>query len=245
MREKYCNALLSILVTIEQTALFTLAFYLMFAVLPMRASSIREDFFIYTMPGVFLFMAHIETVKAISASEKSTSAIMQHAPMNTAITISAAAISVLHTKIMAGLVLLFGYYVVLSPFEIKDSASCLGMVILAWMSCIAVDLVFMAAKPWAPGPIGLMSMVYQRANMVALAKMFVANSLLPFMLSMSDWNPLFHITDQTWGFAFVNYTPHNSSFFYPIYITLTFLLIELKIEFVTRKNASASWGARC
>ena len=85
--EKHGNALLSILVTIGQTALFTLAFYLMFAVLPMRASSIRGDFFIYTMSGVFLFMAHIETVKAISASEKSTSAIMQHAPMNTAIAI--------------------------------------------------------------------------------------------------------------------------------------------------------------
>ena len=186
MREKHCNALLSILVTIEQTALFTLAFYLMFAVLPMRASSIREDFFIYTMPGVFLFMAHIETVKVTSASEKSISAMTQHAPMNSAIAISAAAISVLHTKIMAGLVLLFGYYVVLSPFEIKDPASCLGMVILAWMSSIAAGLVFMAAKPWAPGPIGLMSMVYQRANMVASGKMFVANSLPPFMLSMFD-----------------------------------------------------------
>jgi len=87
VREKPGNALLSILVTIGQNALFTLAFYLMFAVLPMRASSIRGDFFIYTMSGVFLFMAHIETVKAISASEKSTSAIMQHAPMNTAIAI--------------------------------------------------------------------------------------------------------------------------------------------------------------
>ena len=177
MREKHGNALLNILVTIGQTALFTLAFYLMFAVLSVRASSIRGDFFIYTMSGVFLFMAHIETVKAISASEKSTSAMMQHAPMNTAIAISAAAISVLYTQIMAGLVLLFGYYVVLSPFEIKDPVSCLGMVILAWMSGIAVGSVFMAAKPWAPGPIGLMSMVYQRANMVASGKMFVANSL--------------------------------------------------------------------
>ena len=75
------------------------------------------------------------------------------------------------------------------------------MVVLAWMSGIAVGLVFMAAKPWAPGPIGLLSMVYQRANMVASGKMFVANSLPPFMLSMFDWNPLFHIIDQTRGFA--------------------------------------------
>ena len=65
VREKHGNALLSILVTIGQTALFTLAFYLMFAVLSMRAASIYGGFFINTMPGVFLFMAHIETVKAI------------------------------------------------------------------------------------------------------------------------------------------------------------------------------------
>ena len=142
------------------------------------------------------------------------------------------------------MVLLFGYYIAISPFEIKEPINCLGMVVLAWMSGIAVGLVFMAAKPWAPGPIGLLSMVYQRANMVASGKMFVANSLPPFMLSMFDWNPLFHIIDQTRGFAFVNYTPHNSSFYYPIYMTLAFLLIGLMIEFVTRKYASASWGAR-
>jgi ABC-type polysaccharide/polyol phosphate export permease len=244
VRQKHGNALLSILVTIGQTALFTLAFYIMFAILPIRAASIRGDFFIYTMSGVFLFMAHIQTVKAISASEKSTSAMMQHAPMNTAIAITASALSELYTQLMAGSVLLFGYYVAISPFEIKEPITCVGMVILAWMSGIAVGLVFMAAKPWAPGPIGLLSLVYQRANMVASGKMFVANSLPPFMLSMFDWNPLFHIIDQTRGFAFVNYTPHNSSFFYPIYMTLAFLLIGLMIEFVTRKYASASWSAR-
>jgi len=53
VRQKHGNALLSILVTIGQTALFTLAFYIMFAILPVRAASIRGDFFIYTMSGVF------------------------------------------------------------------------------------------------------------------------------------------------------------------------------------------------
>ena len=78
-------------------------------------------------------MAHIQTVKAISASEKSTSAMMQHAPMNTAIAITASAVSELYTQLMAGLVLLFGYYVAISPFEIKEPINCLGMVVLAWM----------------------------------------------------------------------------------------------------------------
>ena len=63
-------------------------------------------------------MAHVQTVQAISASEKSTSAMMQHAPMNTTIAISAAALSTLYTQATAGLVLLFGYYVAITQFEI-------------------------------------------------------------------------------------------------------------------------------
>ena len=87
---------------------------------------------------------------------------MQHAPMNTAIAITASALSELWTQLMAGSVLLFGYYVAISAFEIKELVTFVGMVILAWMSSIAVGLVFMAAKPWASGPIGLLSLVYQR-----------------------------------------------------------------------------------
>jgi len=59
VRQKHGNALLSILVTIGQTALLTLAFYIMFAILPIRAAGIRGDFFIYTMSGVFLFLWRI------------------------------------------------------------------------------------------------------------------------------------------------------------------------------------------
>jgi ABC-type polysaccharide/polyol phosphate export permease len=196
------------------------------------------------MSGVFLFMAHVQTVQAISASEKSTSAMMQHAPMNTAIAISASALSTLYTQAMAGLVLLFGYYVAITQFEIYDPISCIGMFLLSWLGGVAVGLVFMSAKPWAPGAIGFASLIYQRANMVASGKMFVANSLPALWLAYFDWNPLFHIIDQARGFAFVNYTPHNSSLAYPIYMTIAFVLIGLMIEFVTRKHASASWGAR-
>ena len=52
VRQKHGNALLSILVTIGQTALFTLAFYIMFAILPIRAAGIRGDFFIFQKSGL-------------------------------------------------------------------------------------------------------------------------------------------------------------------------------------------------
>ena len=63
------------------------------------------------------------------------------------------------------------------------------------------------------------------------------------MLHVFSWNPLFHIIDQTRGFAFVNYTPHNSSLMYPIYFSLAFVMIGLMGEFVTRNRMSLSWNA--
>jgi ABC-type polysaccharide/polyol phosphate export permease len=44
-------------------------------------------------------------------------------------------------------------------------------------------------------------MVYQRANMIASGKMFIVNTRPPFMLTMFDWNPLFHCIDKARGFA--------------------------------------------
>ena len=98
----------------------------------------------------------------------------------------------------------------------------------------------MSAKSWAPGAIVFASLIYQRANMVASGKMFVANSLPALWLAYFYLNPLFHIIDQARGFAFVNYNPHNSSLDYQIYMTIAFVLIGLMVEFVTCKHASTS-----
>ena len=80
-------------------------------------------------------------------------------------------------------------------------------------------------------------------TMVFSGKMFVANLMPTFMLHMFSWNPLFHIIDQTRGFAFINYSPRNSSLTYPVYAMLALLMIGLMAEFVTRKAVSLSWSA--
>ena len=87
-------------------------------------------------------------------------------------------------------------------------------------------------------------MGYQRANMIASGKMFVVNTLPTFMMNMFDWNPLFHIIDQTRGFVFINYTPHRTSLEYPYYVGLALLMIGLMAEFYTRQYASSSWEAK-
>jgi ABC-type polysaccharide/polyol phosphate export permease len=114
---------------------------------------------------------------------------------------------------------------------------------MAWFSGVAVGIIFLAIKPWAPRLVSILRMVYLRANMITSGKMFVANTLPGSLLAVFSWNPLFHSVDQARGFIFINYTPHFTSMTYPLYLSLTLLVIGLMLEFFTRQRASASWGA--
>ena len=247
VRKSHGNALMAILMNMLQTAIFVLAFYFMFVLLGMRGSAIRGDFLIYIMTGVFLYMTHVKTLGAVLASEGPASPMMQHAPMTTAISIAAAMLGALYIQVLSLFAVLFIYDVAFNPFvmsEIHDPVGCLGMVLLAWFSGAAIGLVLLAAKPWFPSAVGIIGSIYQRANMIASGKMFVANTLPGYMLVMFDWNPLFHAIDQARGYAYLDYNPRNSSLDYPLYLSLALVMIGLMGEFFTRKHASASWNAR-
>ena len=247
VRKTHGNAFLAIFMNMLQTIIFVLAFYFMFFVLGIRGSAIRGDFMIYIMTGVFLFMTHSKTLGAVVSSEGPASPMMQHAPMNTAIAILSAMLSTLYIQILSLVFILFVYDVAFNPEvmqEIHDPIGCMAMILLSWFSGGAIGLVFLAAKPWFPTPVSIISTVYQRANMIASGKMFVANTLPPAMLAMFDWNPLFHAIDQSRGYAFIDYNPRNSSWEYALYFSLVFLMIGLMGEFFTRKHVSASWFAR-
>jgi ABC-type polysaccharide/polyol phosphate export permease len=67
----------------------------------------RGDFLLYVMSGVFLFMTHVKAVGAVAGAEGPTSPMMKHAPMNTIVSIAAAALSALYIQVLsAGVVLL-------------------------------------------------------------------------------------------------------------------------------------------
>ena len=110
---------------------------------------------------------------------------------------------------------------------------------MAWFSGVAVGIIFLAIKPWAPRLVSILRMVYLRANMITSGKMFVANALPGSLLAVFSWNPLFHSVDQARGFIFINYTPHFTSMTYPLYLSLTLLVIGLMLEFFTRQRAGA------
>ena len=243
VRKDHRNPLIGLIMNMLQTVVFVLTFYLLFSVLGMRGSAIRGDFLLYIMSGIFLFLTHTKSMQAVVQSEGPASPMMQHAPMNTAITITAAALAALYLQTLSLVTVLFIYHVAITPVVIDNKVGAYGMVLIAWISGVGVGMVFLAIKPWWPGFTTIGSSIYSRANMIASGKMFVANSLPSSMLALFDWNPLFHAIDQGRGFIFLHYNPHFSSVSYPIYVSAALIMIGLMGEFYTRKNASISWGA--
>ncbi|MBR9841543.1 MAG: ABC transporter permease [Rhodobacteraceae bacterium] len=244
IRKTHGNAMLSILRNMLQAVIFVMAFFVMFSVLGMRGAALRGDFLLYIMSGVFLFMTHTKTLGAVVGAEGPSSPMMKHAPMNTIISIAATALSTLYIQVLSLFAILFIYHAAWTPITIDQPIAAFGMLLLAWFTGIAIGMVLLALKPWFPTFVGIASTVYQRANMIASGKMFVANTMPGFMIAMFDWNPLFHCIDQSRGYVFLNYAPRNSSIEYPLWFGIILLMLGLMGEFYTRRHASLSWNAR-
>ena len=244
VRKAHGNALLAIGLNILQALVFLAAFYVMFTVLGLRGTALRGDFVLYIMSGIFLFLTHVKTLGAVVGAEGPSSPMMKHAPMTTAISISSAALGALYVQVLTMTLILFAYHVAVHPFEVEYPFAAMGMLLLAWFTGAAIGLVLLAIKPWFPIFVATFATVYQRANMIASGKMFVANMLPSYMVKMFDWNPLFHTIDQARGYVFVNYAPFNSNVTYPIVVAVVLTMVGLMGEFYTRRQASTSWDAR-
>jgi len=243
LRKTHGNALIGLLLNMMQTVILVVVFYIMFDLLGLRGNSIRGDFLLFVMSGIFLFMTHTKALGAVVGSEGPTSPMMKHAPMNTAIAITSSALSALYIQVLSVVVILFVYHVGWTHITIHDPVGAMGMLLLAWFSGCAVGMVFLAVKPWFPTFTSVGSQIYARANMIASGKMFVANQTPGYILAFFTWNPLFHCIDQARGFVFVNYTPHHSSIKYALYLSIALFAIGLLGEFYTRRRASLSWSA--
>ena len=244
IRNMHGNALMSILINLLQMAIMVAAFYILFSILGLRGAAVRGDFLLYIMSGIFLYMTHIKTMGAVGGSEGPSGAMMKHAPMNTIISICANALSALYIQVLSLAVILFFYHVIVTPFDVEFPAAAFGMLLLAWFTGVALGVVVLAIKPWLPTFTSIFTTVYQRANMIASGKMFLANTLPADKRAMFDWNPLFHIIDQSRGFVFVNYNPRYTDWEYAFYLGVGFLMVGLMGEFYTRRQVSASWYAR-
>ncbi|MFQ6550935.1 ABC transporter permease [Aestuariibius insulae] len=244
IRKDYSNALIGLILNMVQTVTLVFAFFLLFVVIGIRGSPVRGDFLLYIMSGIFIFIVHVKTVSSLITAEGPSSQMMKHAPMNTIVAILAAAFGQLYIQILSVLAVLYIYHIAFTPITIHNFAGAAGMLFLAWFTGVAVGVVFIAIKPWAPQFVTVASAVYNRVNMIASGKMFLANSLPSAQLQLFDWNPLFHIIDQARGYTFLNYNPHYTSVSYPLQVGIALIMIGLMAEFYTRKTASLSWDAR-
>jgi len=244
IRQGHGNAIIAIGLNILQAVIFVLAFYVMFNIIGLRSAALRGDFLLYIMSGIFLFLTHIKTLGAVVGAAGPASPMMKHAPMNPIISVSAAALGALYIQVLSLLLILFVYHVGFKEFEIHEPVPAFGMLLLAWFTAVALGLVLLSIKPWFPNFVSTFTQIYQRANMIASGKMFVANMMPGYILAMFDWNPLFHAIDQCRGFVFINYFPRNSSIEYPLTVGVVMIVIGLMGEFYTRRHASLSWDAR-
>lgn len=243
VRKEHRHALAGLLMNIVQTVLLILTFYLMLSIMGMRGSGLRGDFLLYIMSGIFMYFTHTKAMQAVFKAEGPTSPMMQHAPLNTLITIAAAALGALYVQLLSLFVVLFVYHVAFTPVTIDAPAGAMGMVLLAWFTGCGVGVILLSLKPWFPGFTAMAASIYGRANMIASGKMFVANAMPSYILVMFDWNPLFHVIDQARGFVFLNYNPHFTSISYPLAVGAALIVIGMMFEFYTRRNASISWNA--
>lgn len=224
-------------------AVFVLVFYAMYALFEMRGAAVRGDFLLFLLSGIFLFMTHTKTMGAVVGSEGPTSQMMKHAPMNTTVSIIAAALSALYMQLVTIVIMLFAYNAMTGNVYIDQPLGALAMVLLAWFTGACFGLVLLGLRPFFPKLTTLLMTIYQRGNMVFSGKMFLASMLPTAMLMMFSWNPLFHIIDQCRGYVFLNYTPRVTSLTYVWQVTLIALLIGLMGEFYARRNASLSMSA--
>ena len=243
VRKSHGNALMGLLMNILQTVILIAVFYFMFDILGMRRNAVRGDFVLYIMSGIFMFMTHVKAIAAVGGAEGPTSAMMKHSPMNTVVSISSAALAALYTQVLSAAVVLYVYHAAFVPIHIAEPVGLMAMFLLSWGSGVGIGMIVKSAKPWQPEVVGIISMLYQRANMIASGKMFLANTLPTSRIRLFDWNPLFHTIDQGRGFTFLNYHPHYSDVAYPVKWMLACVMIGLMMEFYTRKHVSLSWGA--
>lgn len=243
VRKNHRNPLVALLLNMLQTLVLVISFYFMFSILGLRNNAVRGDYLLYIMSGIFLYVSHSKALQAVLQSDGPTSQMMKHAPMNTVVSVCSAALGTLYIQLLSLFIVLFLYHCIVHPVVIDQPVAALGTVILAWFSGAAIGTVFLAIKPWAPEVVQIVAQVYSRANMIASGKMFLANTLPAYMLSMFDWNPLFHCIDQARGFTFLHYNPHFSSLTYPIAVSVVLLMIGMLGESYTRRHASISWNA--
>ena len=244
IRKSDGNALRGLFKEVMQMLIMLGVFYFMITVLGLRGVAVRGSFVLFLMSGIFLFMTHIKAVGNIAGSGGAANPMLKHAPISTLLLIVSAAFSTLYIQILAMGVLLLTAHVMIEPIIFYNFKGFIFCFFIAWSSGVAIGIFFLSLTPFLPTTTGIITTIYQRANMIFSGKMFLASTLPSYILPIFIWNPLFHAIDQARGYTFINYNAQVTNLTYPIVVTLVFLVTGMMIEHWARKYVSASWSKR-
>lgn len=134
VRKTHGSPLIGLIVNMMQAIILVAVFTFMMHILGMRKSAVRGDFVLFIMTGVFLFLTHNKALSDVSSAETASSPMMQHAPMNTAISITSAALSSLYTQVLSMVVILSVYSLGWGAVSFQYFPGVAGMIFLAWFS---------------------------------------------------------------------------------------------------------------
>lgn len=121
------NAVVGLMLNMLQAVIFVITFYAMFAILGIRGAELRGDFLLYIMSGIFPFLTHTKSL----AQRGRRPLLIQHAPMNRAISNTSAAVSSHYLQVLSFVVILSIYHVGFKPVHIEDPIGAFGMLLLA------------------------------------------------------------------------------------------------------------------
>ena len=243
-RKSSGNATLGLLLVMLQSLTMLAVFFLLFTVLGMRSAAIRGDFVVFLLTGIFLFLTHNKAVASAMGAVSPVGGLTLHTPISSLLNILASVLSGLYLQVLGFALILLVVHIMRGGLEFYNPAGLIFPFFMAWASGIAIGLMFGVLRPFAPKFIPMVAMMYRRLNMITSGKMLPANYMSATMITWFDWNPLFHTIDQARGHAFVNYFPRHTNMEYPVYLSLSLVMVAMMIEFWLRKNMGESWGKR-
>ena len=244
VRESSVNPIISIIFQVLTSVMLIFVFIFFIRVLGTKTIAIRGNEIQFVMCGVQLFMIHNAALGAASGAGGVRNVMTLHTHITHFMLVLAAGLASLYIQILAILIVLPVVHIIFEPIEFQSLNSFCYALFLAWASGLAIGYVLSGLQPYAPKAIGLITVLYMRANMIFSGKMMVANTIPAFMLPFFYWNPLFHTIDYARGASFINYTPRLTDINYALTLTLILIPIGMILQKNANSKVSDSWRKR-
>ena len=237
LRTEHKNAALGILISVSQPLVAGMVFYFFITFMGGGFSKVRGDYMTFVLLGFVIFFMHVRTVNQVAGALRED--MLNHQRLSPFLLVSVKGISSAYKIILALLILLAANYLLRDVYEMQHLLLFLSSIFWCWIGGIAVGIIFLAANRYLTWG-SLLQTAYIRIMFFTSGKFFIANNLPSNIRPFMDWNPLFHLLDQSRSAAFVNYNARTTSMDYAIIVFMVILVLAMLVEHYVRTNYSQS-----